>query len=106
MPGAPGYRLICGDTWFHIDGANGALLEKLDRSRRAYRWLYAALHTFDVPVLMARPMLRTVLIVALCGLGFVFSLTGIVIGWRRLTSVVTGPACCRPAACGRRARCR
>jgi hypothetical protein len=34
--------------------------------------------------LMARPMLRTALIVTLCGMGLVFSLTGIVIGWRRL----------------------
>jgi hypothetical protein len=84
MPGAPVYRLVCGDVWYHIDGATGALLEKLDPSRRAYRWLYSALHTFDIPALTARPVLRTVLIVLLCGLGFAFSLTGVVIGWRRL----------------------
>ena len=45
MPNAPIYRLVCGDDWFHIDGASGALLEKLDSSRRAYRWLFGALHT-------------------------------------------------------------
>lgn len=33
---------------------------------------------------MAHPMLRDGLIVGLCALGFVFSITGIVIGWRRL----------------------
>jgi hypothetical protein len=86
MPGAPVYRTVCGDDWFDIDGANGAVLEKLDRSRRIYRWLYGALHTLDVPVLQARPELRTVLIVALCGCGFVFSLTGVVIAWRRIRS--------------------
>jgi hypothetical protein len=85
-PGAPVFRTVCGDDWFDIDGANGALLEKLDSSRRAYRWLYGALHTLDFPVLTARPALRTVLIVALCGFGFIFSLTGVVIAWRRLLS--------------------
>jgi hypothetical protein len=83
-PGAPVYRLACGDVWFHIDGANGALLDKLDRSRRLYRWLFRALHTFDIPALIARPTLRTVVIVALCGLGLAFSLTAVVIGWCRL----------------------
>ncbi len=84
MPGGPVYRTVCGDIWFHIDGASGAILGRLDPSRRAYRWLYGALHTMDVPVLVARPRLRTALIVMLCGCGLAFSLTGVVIGWRRL----------------------
>ena len=84
MPGAPVYRIVCGDTWLHVDGANGALLEKLDSSRRAYRWLYSALHTLDFPALVERPALRTSLIVALCSFGFVFSVTAVLIGWRRL----------------------
>jgi hypothetical protein len=86
MPAAPVFRVVCGGDWFHIDGASGVLLEKLDASRRAYRWLYGALHTLNFPVLTARPMLRTAVIVILCGFGFVFSLTGIVIAWRRLLS--------------------
>jgi len=86
MPGAPVYRSICGDVWFHVDGTNGAALEKLDASRRAYRWFYGALHTLDIPSLAARPTLRTAVIVALCGCGLAFSLTGVVIGWRRLRS--------------------
>jgi hypothetical protein len=84
MPGAPVYRAVCGDSWFHVDGANGAILEKLDGSRRAYRWLYNALHTFDIPPLVARPVLRTTLIVILCGCGLVFSLTAVVIACRRV----------------------
>jgi PepSY-associated TM region len=90
-PGAPVFRAVCGADWFDIDGANGALLEKLDASRRVYRWLYGALHTLDFPVLTARPVLRTSLIVALCGLGFVFSLTGVMIAWRRLMSCFRSP---------------
>ena len=84
MPDAPVYRSVCGDVWFHFDGANGAVLEKLDASRRAYRWVYGALHTLDFPALVARPFLRTALVVMLCGFGLAFSVTGVVIGWRRL----------------------
>ena len=84
MPNAPVYLSVCGSVWFHIDGASGAILERLDPSRRAYRWFYSALHTMDFPILSARPTLRSALIVILCGFGFVFSLTGVVIGWRRL----------------------
>jgi hypothetical protein len=84
MPGAPTYRIACGDTWFHIDGANGETLEKLDASRRAYRWLYQGLHTLDFPALMSHPALRTSLIIILCAIGAAFSITAVVIGWRRL----------------------
>lgn len=84
VPGAPVYRSRCGNLWFDIDGANGSILQRLDASRRAYRWAYSALHTLDFPVLMSHPRLRDVLIVGLCALGLVFSITGIVIGWRRL----------------------
>ena len=81
---APVYRIACGETWFHIDGANGRVIEKLDSSRRAYRWAYQALHTLDFPGLAQRQMLRRTLIVVLCMGGLAFSLTGAVIGWRRL----------------------
>jgi uncharacterized iron-regulated membrane protein len=90
LPSAPVYRSVCGDIWFHIDGASGALLERLDPSRRAYRWFYSALHTMDIPALTARPILRSALIVILCGCGLIFSLTGVIIGWRRLRWQVSG----------------
>ena len=84
MPNAPVHRSVCGDVWFHIDGASGAILERLDPSQRAYRWYYNALHTMDFPIFSARPTLRSAWVVILCGFGLVFSLTGVVIGWRRL----------------------
>jgi hypothetical protein len=84
MPGAPVYRSICGDVWFHIDGATGTIISRLDPSRRTYRWLYTALHTLDFPILRDYPKVRSVLIVVLCAIGFMFSITGMVIGWRRL----------------------
>jgi hypothetical protein len=83
---APVYRSVCGDVWYDLDGATGALIERLDPSRRSYRWLYAGLHTLNFPALTVRPVLRSVLIVGLCTIGFLFSITGAVIGWRRLRS--------------------
>ncbi|WP_454648984.1 PepSY domain-containing protein [Bradyrhizobium liaoningense] len=84
IPGAPVYRTTCGDLWFDVDAANGNVLQKLDPSRRVYRWLYSALHTLDFPILLAHAWMRDTLIVGLCTLGLMFSITGIVIGWRRL----------------------
>jgi hypothetical protein len=89
MPGAPVYRLVCGDVWYHIDAASGGALEKLDSSRRAYRWFYSALHTLDLPALLAAPAVRTLLIVVLCIVGLAFSVSGVVIGWRRLRLTVS-----------------
>ncbi|WGD49531.1 PepSY domain-containing protein [Bradyrhizobium sp. CB1650] len=84
VPGTLVYRVRCAGVWFDIDGADGSVLQKLDASRRAYRWFYSALHTLDFPILLAHPLLRDGLIVGLCALGLAFSVTGIVIGWRRL----------------------
>lgn len=89
LAGAPVYRSRCGDLWFDIDSADGRVLQRLDSSRRAYRWWYGALHTLDFPILLAHPRLRDVLIVGLCTLGLVFSITGVVIGWRRLRLSLT-----------------
>jgi hypothetical protein len=89
-PALPVYRLVCGAIWYHVDSASGRILERLDTSRRAYRWLYQFLHTFDAPSLSAHSTLRSVLIVSMCGFGFVFSLTGVVLGWRRLRLHVEG----------------
>jgi hypothetical protein len=97
IPNAPVYRSICGDVWYHIDGASGAVLERSDRSTRAYRWLYSALHTMDTPFLKMHPNLRSALIVVLCGCGLIFSLTGMVIGWRRLRLQFVGFSALRPA---------
>ena len=71
-------------TWVQSDPASGEVVDLLDPSRRAYRWWFEALHTLDVPVLAARPALRSAVIVMLCSAGFAFSVTGVVIGWRRL----------------------
>jgi hypothetical protein len=71
-------------TWTHIDPYTGAVLGKLDFRRRVNRWLFAFLHSWDWPALLdARPV-WDVFMIALNGGGFALSVTGIVIGWRRL----------------------
>jgi len=86
----PVFRIVCGDIWFDVDGAAGELSNRLDPSRRAYRWLFGGLHTLDFAWLKHPPWLRSTLIVALCGFGFAFSLSGAVLGWRRLRNTVAG----------------
>jgi len=85
VPGTRLFRVVCGDAWFQIDGSDGAVLEKLDTSSRRRRWLYAGLHRLDFPFVRTRPALRTALIVVLGTCGFIFSLTGMVIAWRRIS---------------------
>jgi hypothetical protein len=82
VPGAPVYRIACNDLWLDVDGASGAIIDRLDPARRAQRMLAGALHTLDVPALSARPALRNVLVIGLCGCGLAFSLTGCVLAWR------------------------
>jgi uncharacterized iron-regulated membrane protein len=71
-------------TWAHIDPYTGAVLGKYDSGRRGYRWLFAFPHSWDWrPLIEARPLWDVVMLL-LCGGGFALSVTGVVIGWRRL----------------------
>ena len=72
-------------TWVHIDPATGAVLGRLDSHRRASRWLFGMLHSWDwLPLLQHRPAWDALLITLSLG-GTALSLTGVVVGWRRLT---------------------
>ncbi|WP_234196823.1 PepSY domain-containing protein [Pseudacidovorax sp. NFM-22] len=87
----PVLRAVFGDaqhSWVHIDPATGAVLGRSDSGRRASRWLFALLHSWDwLPLLDRRP-LWDVLLVALSLGGALVSVTGVVIGWRRLGTKV------------------
>ena len=84
----PAWRIIYGDgnaTWVHLDPATGAYLGSLDDHGRIKRWLFAFLHSFDwLPLLENRPLWDVLLVVLSLG-GGIMSLTGIGIGWQRLT---------------------
>ncbi|HTK36502.1 MAG TPA: PepSY domain-containing protein [Caulobacteraceae bacterium] len=71
-------------TWVHIDPVTGEVLGRTDRSGRVYRWLFNLPHAFDLPILMRHSPSREAIIWFLSIGGLVVSVSGVVIGWRRL----------------------
>ena len=74
----------------YVDSRDGRLLTVMTASRAEYAWLYYTLHTLNFPALSSRPLLRRILIVALLLFGFIFSMTGCVIGIERLRRSALG----------------
>ncbi len=72
------------ESWVHIDASSGEILSVIDRSRRTYRWLFNGLHSLDFPGLVNRRPLWDGVMLVLLTLGLVFSLTGVVIGLKRI----------------------
>ena len=79
-------------TSVYIDPQDGRIVLKLDNSRRVYRWLFSAVHRWDIGWLYARPLWDAWLI-TVCLLGLVLSVSSAVLGWRRLriTFAARGP---------------
>ena len=46
-------------------------------------WPLRSLHTLDFPPLSSHPLVRTVVVTTLCLAGLAFSLTGVVLAWRK-----------------------
>lgn len=83
----PVLRLVFDDpaqTWLHIDPATGILLGQVGSGGRTHRWLFAALHSFDLPFLLEMRLLRDALMWIFSAAGLIVSVSGVVIGWRRL----------------------
>jgi len=71
-------------TALYMDMRNGRMVQRLDTHRRVKRWLFTFFHSWDWrPLLDSRPVWDVLLIIGSIG-GLLISLTGIVIGWRRL----------------------
>jgi hypothetical protein len=73
-----------GATWVYLDPATGTVVEAMDRSQRAGRWLFNFLHSWDLPVLLGAGWLREALFIALGAGGILLSTTAAVLGWRRV----------------------
>ncbi|MBV1929755.1 MAG: PepSY domain-containing protein [Gammaproteobacteria bacterium] len=71
-------------TWFHIDLSTGEVLGRSTYKGRVQRWLYNGLHSLDFAVLINHRPLWDILVLTLCSIGLVFSVTSVVLGWRRL----------------------
>jgi len=77
------YRLGEG-IWVYVDTATGGIVTVMNASRASYAWIYYALHTFNFPGLSDRPLLRKIVVLLPLLFGFLFSITGVVIGYQRL----------------------
>jgi uncharacterized iron-regulated membrane protein len=71
-------------SWFHIDPGTGDILGRTDDSRRSYRWLFNLLHSLDFPLLLRHRPAWDAVVWLLSLVGLIVSVSGIVIGWRRL----------------------
>lgn len=71
-------------TWVHINMKTGTIVSIMDQNRRIYRWLYNGLHSLDFPGLVEKRPLWDIVMLILLALGFLFSLTGVVVGLRKM----------------------
>jgi hypothetical protein len=77
-------RLTMINGWVHVDLAAGRIVSVMDSSRRAYAWLYYGLHTFSFPFFANHPSLRRTVMLIFLSAGLVLSLSGVVVGFRRM----------------------
>ena len=74
-------------TWYHIDLTTGELINQLTETGRARRWLYNGLHSLDFRFLIDNRPAWDLAVIGLCGAGFMFSSTAVVVSWRRLVRI-------------------
>ena len=71
-------------SWFYIDPLSGRMIGVADRSLRLYRWTFSALHSLDFKFLLSHRPMWDMVIWLLSIFGLMISISGVVIGWRRL----------------------
>ena len=87
LPRLPMLRLRFDDpaaTWLYIDPSTGDVLARIDRRRRAYRWVFDLLHKWDLTILTRYRPAWDLLIWLFSLVGLVTSVSGIWLGWKRL----------------------
>jgi hypothetical protein len=83
----PVLRAVFNDpqhSWFYLDPKTGEILDFSDDGSRRYRWWFNALHRWDFSWLLQYQALWYGLIWSFALTGLVLSVTGVVIGWRRV----------------------
>lgn len=71
-------------TWYYLDPHTGSVARRYDTYGRVMRWAVNGLHTLDFPLLFAHRPAWDLTIIALSAGGLFLSVTGVVIGWRRV----------------------
>jgi len=75
-------------TWLYIDPQRGVIEARYDHSGRVTRWLYHGFHSWDFPFLYSRRPAWDILVITFCLGGILLSISGVVIGYRRLRTVL------------------
>ena len=89
-PAPPIWRVRLADaasTWLHVDAGSGELMARLDRSNRVERWAYHGLHSWDFAALLEHRPLWDLLMLPALALGFLFSITSVVVAAQRLAAM-------------------
>jgi len=74
------------NTWFHIDPISGAIVGILDDTGRLDRWTNSGVHDVDLAFLHKYRPLWDIVVWILMLAGLFIAVSGIVIGYRRLTA--------------------
>jgi hypothetical protein len=80
-----------GRTSLYIDPLDGRLLARVDASRRAYRWLYSAVHHWDFGFFHHR-IAWYGWMATWIALGLALAVSAVVLGWRRLLRTIPAGA--------------
>lgn len=83
----PALRLRLDDPqahWVVLDPATGAIVQLSSSRQRSERWLFAFLHSFDLPQLLTARPAWDAWMLGFSAAGLALCLTGAVLGWRRL----------------------
>ena len=72
------------DSAFYIDLHSGRIVESYGTTARYDRWLYRGLHNFDLPWLYRNRPAWDLLVISMMTGGIFLSITGVVIGSRRI----------------------
>jgi uncharacterized iron-regulated membrane protein len=85
----PVYRVVFGGAGadsvaYYLDPRTARVALRVDEAARWNRWLFNALHRWDLPPLLSLPLAREALVIALSLLGLALSAAGLLLGLRRL----------------------
>lgn len=105
MMGAAGRRLPVmqlrfgdpHDTWVYLDVRTGDVALSADSSQRVGRWLFSFLHSWDLPAMLRAEALRDAVLIVFSLGGLLVSVTGIVIGYRRVSTWIAHARVSRPS---------
>ncbi|UMR29699.1 PepSY domain-containing protein [Massilia sp. MB5] len=82
---------LADETSFYVDPAQGTLVGHADRNGKWNRWLFNGLHQLDFAASLRTRPVWDVMVASLSVLGAMLSITGLVLGWRRLSKRRTKP---------------